>query len=340
MPANNVSIPFFLSDALRSYSEDFRLLSDRNPYLISLNGVQYSIHASEIHDSGEGRVNDDEWRIQLQSSIKITQIERFRHGIICLYIGFFPEGRVFSAWEPDRVRSLSPNGTGSVYIPLSFSESAIARGGAWRTVDATNLRRKSVELSLPIEMLGLYIENHAVFSSLTSERNLLELVADTLGFVSSDLGGQYQVEVEDGDERKRVVSTRTSYVRDPKFRDDVMEAYNGSCCICNKQIGLVQAAHIVPHSVPESTDHVTNGLALCIEHHKLYDDGLLLPSVQRSLYLNLDRVEHLKNIGQANGLDELESLAERQYEVPENARSRPNEEYLYRGLHIRLGTDA
>ena len=77
--------------------------------------------------------------------------------------------------------------------------------------------------------------------------------------------------------REKFAFVRTSYPRDPVFKYQVMKAYGHACCVCGRQLGLVQAAHIIPHSIPESPNNVNNGLALCVEHHNLYDDGLLLP---------------------------------------------------------------
>ena len=114
MPANNVSVPFFLFENLRKYTENFKIIENSNPYAVEMNGIKYSIHASEIHDSGEGRADPDEWRIQLQGGVKRKQKLRAAQGYTCLFIGFFPDGTAFSAWEPARISALSTAGTGSV----------------------------------------------------------------------------------------------------------------------------------------------------------------------------------------------------------------------------------
>lgn len=340
MSENNISIPFFIRDSLRQYSQNFQALSDENPYLISLNGNRYSIHASEIHDSGEGRSNPDEWRIQVPGGIKAIQNERHRSGVSTRFIGFYPDGKAFAAWEPARMHSLKET-NGSVYIPLSFRDLARRNGGAIRQVRATNLGRFSNEIVLPVEALGFYLENAAIVENLSTENEIIKLMHAVEEPVFSDVqNGQLEVQLEMNGRRVRIVTTRIAYSRNPKFRDDVFAAYGGKCAICGTQLGIVQAAHILPHCIPESTDHVTNGLALCVSHHKLYDDALLLPTAGQRLHLNVDRVEHLKNIGQTNGLQEIILLAEKQYEVPEHVPSRPANEFLERGLRIRLGTDA
>lgn len=341
MSANNISVPYFLADSLKEYSEDFYVKDNQNPFLIHLNGRDYSIHASEIHDSGSGRTNPDEWRIQLQSSIKRTQLERHSQGVICLYIGFFPDGKVFSAWEPDRVRSLNSDGTGSVYIPNSDQQVVSEQGFALRFVNATLLKRLSPEISLPINCLGMYIENHVAFQKAENAASMASLLKTNEAVVIFDqITTETAKEIEEVRQREKLVTTRLAFTRDPKFRQAVMQAYGGSCCICGRQLLLVQAAHIIPHSHHDCLNHVSNGLALCIEHHRLYDDALLLPTSNQLLHLNENRVEHLQNIGQDAGIDQLRNLSKTTYKVPEHGASQPNNEFLERGVHIRLGTDA
>lgn len=64
-------------------------------------------------------------------------------------------------------------------------------------------------------------------------------------------------------------------VRRTRFGETVRQAYGGRCCMCGLGIGLVQGAHIKPVSAPGSTDHVWNGLALCANHHGLFDSHRL-----------------------------------------------------------------
>ena len=66
--------------------------------------------------------------------------------------------------------------------------------------------------------------------------------------------------------------------RNPKFRHDVIQAYEHQCAICSCDIKLgyldmlLEAAHIKWHQAggPDSPD---NGLALCSLHHKTFDLG-------------------------------------------------------------------
>ncbi len=66
--------------------------------------------------------------------------------------------------------------------------------------------------------------------------------------------------------------------RDPRFRNNVILAYEYRCAICGYDIRLydhlvgLEAAHIRWHT-DGGPDEVRNGLALCVVHHKAFDRG-------------------------------------------------------------------
>jgi putative restriction endonuclease len=66
--------------------------------------------------------------------------------------------------------------------------------------------------------------------------------------------------------------------RDPAFRQQVLLAYEYRCCLCghdlrlNNQVIGLEAAHIKWFQAG-GPDAVTNGLALCSLHHKIFDLG-------------------------------------------------------------------
>lgn len=67
--------------------------------------------------------------------------------------------------------------------------------------------------------------------------------------------------------------------RDPAFRRDVLRAYRRRCAVCSFDARLgdalvgLEAAHIQWHQAG-GPPRVTNGLALCSLHHKLFDRGV------------------------------------------------------------------
>lgn len=72
-------------------------------------------------------------------------------------------------------------------------------------------------------------------------------------------------------------------LRDPKFRDSVLRAYNFQCAICGfdgriaSEVFGVEAAHIQAKSAKlgNGPDIVQNGIALCSLHHKAFDYGAI-----------------------------------------------------------------
>ena len=68
--------------------------------------------------------------------------------------------------------------------------------------------------------------------------------------------------------------------RDSTFRDEVLREYERRCAICGFDVRLndqtfgLEAAHIQWHS-HAGPDDISNGLALCVLHHKALDRGAL-----------------------------------------------------------------
>jgi putative restriction endonuclease len=81
--------------------------------------------------------------------------------------------------------------------------------------------------------------------------------------------------------------------RDPRFRDDVIRAYERRCAVCGYDgrlddilLGL-EAAHIQWHAF-EGPDSVENGLALCSFHHIALDSGALGITKQGGIQISTD----------------------------------------------------
>ena len=73
--------------------------------------------------------------------------------------------------------------------------------------------------------------------------------------------------------------------RDPKFRENILKAYEYRCAVCGFDVKLrnqpvaLEAAHIKWHRAG-GLDREINGLALCSLHHKLFDRGAFRLSLE------------------------------------------------------------
>ncbi|WP_225616683.1 HNH endonuclease [Variovorax sp. 38R] len=77
------------------------------------------------------------------------------------------------------------------------------------------------------------------------------------------------------DGRKKVLAEVVRRRGQPKFRKDLIKAYDGKCAVTGCEIeAVLEAAHIIPY-MDGDTNHVVNGLLLRADVHTLFDLGLL-----------------------------------------------------------------
>jgi putative restriction endonuclease len=134
--------------------------------------------------------------------------------------------------------------------------------------------------------------------------------------------------------RYDLVETMRAY-RDAKFKPAVLLAYSYKCAVCDCDLKLVDAAHIVPVSHPESTDEVTNGLALCRLHHGAFDNALLGIQSDYRLIVNPERVDRLREMRMASGFSNFKAGLPKRIRVPASIEVRPTPENLQLGLKLR-----
>jgi putative restriction endonuclease len=337
MTLDSKLLHYFVRDALVTYSEDLKFSDQGNPVVFELNSEKFSIHVSYVHDSGNKRTNPDEVRIQIARSLIEVQRARQAAGLSIAFIGFFEGGETVVGWDPEYVFSTKQKDVGSVYARLSQAGLAEADFASVHQFKPKYLPQKSMAIALPSSALGFYLENIGHFHALPNSAAIVRLMTThQIVFVDQGLGANDSFDFEDSGKREKFTFSRRAYPRDPKFKKAVLDAYEQTCCICDRQLALVQAAHIIPHADDDSPNTVNNGLALCIEHHRLYDDALLLPGPGRRLVFNTDRANFLKQTNQHKGLDAIEARAGSQYRIPTNAALHPRDDFLERGLKARM----
>jgi putative restriction endonuclease len=87
------------------------------------------------------------------------------------------------------------------------------------------------------------------------------------------------------------VTSRTERKRDPHFRQRVLTAYEYRCAVCGFDVRLgsvsvaLDAAHIRWHQAGGPAQE-SNGLALCVLHHKLFDLGAFTLSPEGALLVS------------------------------------------------------
>lgn len=316
---------FLLLDRLRDYSEASLFVSGENPYKFEFNGKTFWTFVGNIHSAG--RLDPDESRIQVPGQV----LNRFKRlaarGMSTCVLGYHAESDVISAWDPRRFVKRGGDPTRfSLYSRFSVHRRARRHGAS---IYETDLRERVA--SFQSQYLGLYAENVERFHDI-SERGLLKTL-DKYGAVGVSTGGKSQ---EITVERKKFKVTHTRYQRDPAFRNQVLRAYGGKCAICGIQLGLVEAAHIVPHAHPRSSDNVGNGVSLCALHHKAYDTGLIYFDIDYRTRINSERAGYLKKTGQDGGINWFRGQRKKFISLPTAISNRPKRENIRLGNRIRL----
>ena len=106
-------------------------------------------------------------------------------------------------------------------------------------------------------------------------------------------------------ERRRLLRSVHVLSRDAGFRSRVLEAYGMRCALSGMQLGLVEAAHIVPVCVDGSTDQIQNGVSLLPQYHRAFDSGLIFLTMNYEMRINEARARYLQVNGIGKGLDDF-----------------------------------
>jgi putative restriction endonuclease len=100
-------------------------------------------------------------------------------------------------------------------------------------------------------------------------------------------------------ERQRLATTRLT--RDARFAPLVKEQFEYACALCSIQLEIVEAAHIIPARELDGKDEVWNGLALCPNHHELFDARRFVVSPDLRVRIDRDVLTFLRDSDRSRG---------------------------------------
>jgi putative restriction endonuclease len=302
---------YLLIDSLRLYSDNVVFIDGNNPYRFSINKKTFYVFIKNVHESGDGRGNQDECRIQVSKSKNFNEAMNSSTDVIVL--GYFADEKVFAAWNPFLMRDRF-NQKKQISLYSRFSVQKEAARDKIATYRDTN--DQSVISFIP-DYLGLYLENLNSIH-LLSDLELVQLVEQSDSLNNDNADGE--LDTSEG----KLTITHARQKRDPNFRRKVYDAYNNKCAMCGIGLELIEAAHIVPHSHEKGTDEIDNGMGLCALHHTAYDRSLIYFDEELNILINENKMEYLEKVGLDSGIRKFEKLAFDKIQVPENHTLRPN----------------
>lgn len=268
--------------------------------------------------------------------IQITNIARIplQPGVRTLLGGWSEEEGVYAFWDARRHLRFSQRSP-SLQVNAHTLETAGAVG------IATQIRptREGQEVVVAVAEGSLlwYVQNGLPLHNAEGDATaVVELVGATVEEEREFLESA-QSEIESA-RRYDLVETMRAY-RDAKFRPAVLHAYSYKCAVCGCDLKLVDAAHIVPLTHPNSTDEVTNGIALCRLHHGAFDNSLLGVQSSYAIVINTDMAGRLHELGLDKGLDAFRAGLASRIRVPSSIEARPIPENLRLGMQLRRWPD-
>lgn len=307
---NPTDLRYLLIDCLNLYSRNTHFIEGNNPYLFTTNNNTFYIYIKNVHESGRGRGNEDECRIQIARSKEISKALSSKKTVIVL--GYFHDYKVFTAWNPLMMASrFNVKKTISLYSRFSTHKKAL-EAGISNYIDNNN---QSI-ISFSPKYLGLYLENIENIHSI-DENQLQQLISKSDESDSEDKYTELHIK------KHKFTITHKQYKRDPKFRKIIYQAYNNRCAMCGIKLGIVIAAHIIPHADPDGTDEVDNGICLCPLHHDAYDSGIVYFDENFKIKLNQEKIRYLEKMDLDSGIKKFEELTFEEISLPENMAFRP-----------------
>lgn len=275
---------------------------------------------------GPGVRPDGERRIQITNVAQLPM----EPGVRTLLGGWSEEAGVYSFWDSRRHTRFSQKSP-SLQVNLNTLETASSVG------IATQLRPtqegEEVVVAVSPSSLLWYVENGVPLHNSESDASAVVDLVDATPEDEREFLDSSETEIQAA-RRYDLVETMRAY-RDSKFRPAVLQAYSYRCAVCGCDLKLVDAAHIVPVSHPQSTDEVTNGIALCRLHHGAYDNALLGIQSSFRLVINPLLVQRLNEIGLATGLEQFRLPLPEIIRVPASLEARPAPALLRLGLQLR-----
>lgn len=271
---------------------------------------------------GGARRPRDEFRIQLTGIL--PPLER-PADTVTLLLGWHEQASVFAGFDVQRHRSFSTRSP-SVQIRFGAIEHASEIG--------ISVHRKSnaeIAVAFTPEFFMDYAARHAELHGFAAHQQDLQILNEAVAAreaTEADLGRV-------AGPRRRVIRTLAMRSRAVDFRKRVIEAYRQRCAICELQLELIEAAHIVPVEHPGSNDLTSNGISLCALHHRAYDNGLVAVAEDYRVLMSASATGRLDELSLDGGLESFRADLRNIILLPSSPAIRPNPDYLRIGMECR-----
>lgn len=180
--------------------------------------------------------------------------------------------------------------------------------------------------------LGKYLAIWPVYVIEDDPNNLLFRVAvDDIQNMELDLNRGLAVGESNDARRAYITRSVRQRLHQQGFRERVLAAYRDTCSLCRlKHRELLDAAHIIPDTDPDSKPVIENGIALCKLHHAAFDKFIIGVTPDYIIHVRKDVLDEEDGPMLLHGLKELHNS---RIILPSSKINWPKQEYLERRYH-------
>ncbi len=351
---------------------NIKIVKKTNPLLIKTSKGNFSILVCEITDRQRRKGRPHERSIQVRADEITIQKQNKKKGYQPVYVGYFQRkgGKIFQGYFPDKFETSKAKTIVSDFTKKDLEDNVINFGPSFYFPTRRTWKQPIFES----KDIGFYLDNIDWLHKKDSQkeekqtqdlRKIFNASTIKIYLSPKDLSSQAQgKEITDYEkcladiystllnkktpgklntkERKRrikslVTSSKRTYKRDPKFSKSVLDAYEHKCAICSISLGIVEASHIIPHNEDDSNNSVRNGIALCPNHHRLYDNlKLFFIDKKGKIKINQPIVTFLRELQMDTFLDKNLKELKNGYRLPKNKNLAPTERYIEISKKYRL----
>lgn len=232
----------------------------------------------------------NEYRIQMTSVKPPLSISAEGPTVL---LGYEPSLNLFAGFDLSRHRTFT-TGSPSVQIDIEVLQQAEVEGMSFHRKSndeiAVGVRPdRLMDYILHADTLHRFGREPDVLPLLTRAASLAPIAPQEIAALSA--------------ERRRIIQQVSRLSRLGSFRRQVLFAYGNRCAVTRVQLGLVDAAHILPVGAPSSSDDIQNGIALSPTYHRAFDNGLIYLDDEYRMRLNIRETEKFEKLNLQVGLD-------------------------------------
>ena len=277
---------------------------------------------SLTHGGGAARPKN-EYRIQLTGVSSPLQMNPSRGPT--LLMGFESNTQCFAGFDVEKHRTFSTKSP-SIQIPLTTLHEALQNG-----ISFARKGNDEVAVGIRSDQFLTYAQNALILHMQGTNTEMSRFLSQAAELKEVDTEELKSL----SHERRIIVSTISRLSRDANFRRKILNAYERRCSVTRMQLGLVDAAHILPVGVDGSTDDVSNGIPLSPTYHRAYDKGLIFLDEALMMRINVERIQELDTLGLLGGIDDFSVYLNSRIHLPQDHKQWPDSKMIQEANRVR-----